>query len=234
MNVIIAGASRGIGRALAIRFANSDVKKVLLLARNKELLQTLHIEMESMNPRIEVSVLVFDVGQPDFDGLDQVMEHWASVDLLINNAGILIKKPFEKLTLNDWEESYRINVFGPVQLTRVLIPKLKLSKEAHVVNISSMGGVQGSIKFSELSAYSSSKAALAGLTECLAEELKNYPISINCLALGAVQTEMLESAFPGYNSPITPTQMADFIYDFSVKGGKLFNGKILPVSFSTP
>ena len=94
--------------------------------------------------------------------------------------------------------------------------------------------LQGSAKFPGLTAYSSSKAAIAGLTECLAEELKDKNISVNCLAIGAVQTEMLEEAFPGYKAPLSPKQMAEYIFDFALKGHQYYNGKILPVSSSTP
>jgi NAD(P)-dependent dehydrogenase (short-subunit alcohol dehydrogenase family) len=97
-----------------------------------------------------------------------------------------------------------------------------------------MGGVQGSAKFAGLSAYSSSKAALCTLTECLAEELKLENISVNCLALGAVQTEMLSKAFPGYRAPLSASEMAEFIVQFARSGHYYFNGKILPVSSTTP
>jgi NAD(P)-dependent dehydrogenase (short-subunit alcohol dehydrogenase family) len=97
-----------------------------------------------------------------------------------------------------------------------------------------MGGFQGSAKFKGLSAYSSSKSALAGLTECLAEELKEKNIAVNCLAIGAVQTEMLNKAFPGYQAPLKANEMAAFISEFAVNGHKYFNGKIIPVSSSTP
>ena len=97
-----------------------------------------------------------------------------------------------------------------------------------------MGGVQGSAKFPGLAAYSSSKGALITLTELLAEEFKQTGPSFNVLALGAVQTEMLEEAFPGYKAPLTATQMASYIIDFSLTGHTFYNGKVLEVSSSTP
>ena len=107
-------------------------------------------------------------------------------------------------------------------------------QKSHILTISSMGGFQGSAKFAGLSAYSSSKAAIAGLTECLAEEFKGKNIAVNCLAIGAVQTEMLAEAFPGYKAQLLPFQMAEYIMDFAAKGHLYYNGKILPVSLSTP
>jgi NAD(P)-dependent dehydrogenase (short-subunit alcohol dehydrogenase family) len=109
-----------------------------------------------------------------------------------------------------------------------------MKKEGHVVSISSMGGVQGSVKFPGLSAYSSSKGAIITLTELLAEEYKETGPSFNVLALGSVQTEMLEEAFPGFKAPLSATEMAQYIMDFSLTGNKFYNGKILQVSSTTP
>src|SRR5208282_5900863 len=99
-----------------------------------------------------------------------------------------------------------------------------------IVNISSIGGVQGSAKFKGLSAYSSSKAALINITECLAEEFKERGIAVNCLALGSVQTEMFSAAFPSFEAALTAEEMANYISEFAVTGNKYFNGKVIPVS----
>ena len=157
---------------------------------------------------------------------------WKHVDVLINNSGYLVNKPFSELSLEDFKQSYDVNVFGVFSLTQAVLPFFK--KSSHVVNISSMGGVQGSAKFPGLAAYSSSKGALITLTELLAEEFKQTGPSFNVLALGAVQTEMLEEAFPGYKAPLTATQMAQYIIDFSLTGNTFYNGKVLEVSSSTP
>jgi NAD(P)-dependent dehydrogenase (short-subunit alcohol dehydrogenase family) len=125
-----------------------------------------------------------------------------------------------------------VNVFGVAELIRQFIPKF--NNNSHIVNISSIGGIGGSNKFSGLSAYSSSKGALNILTEMLTEEFKDREISFNTLALGAVQTEMLADAFPGYKASILPSEMAKFIYKFSLEGNTFFNGKILPVSTTNP
>ena len=151
---------------------------------------------------------------------------------LSNNAGVLLNKPFAETTMEDFETIYKANVFGVSELTRVVLPYMK--KESHVVTISSMGGVQGSVKFPGLAAYSSSKAAVITLTELWAEEYKETGPSFNVLALGAVQTEMLEKAFPGYKATTSALEMAQYIFDFSLNGHKYYNGKLLQVSNSTP
>jgi NAD(P)-dependent dehydrogenase (short-subunit alcohol dehydrogenase family) len=157
---------------------------------------------------------------------------WKKVDIIIHNAGSLVLKPFSETTQSDFEKVYKVNVFGVANLTRICIPFLQ--KGSHVVSISSMGGIQGSIKFAGLSAYSSSKGAIITLSELLAEEYKEQGIAFNVLALGSVNTQMLQEAFPGYEAPISATEMANYIYDFALTGNKFYNGKVLQVSSTTP
>lgn len=224
-NIIITGTSRGIGFELAQLFAQNNYN-VLALSRNEK-------PLKSLNNK-NISTLSVDLSnEKDLERvIDFVSNNWKQVDILINNAGKLINKPFEQLTTSDFMEVYQVNVFAVAELTRQLLPYLK--NGSHVVNISSIGGVQGSMKFPGLAAYSSSKGALLTLTEMLAEEYKEKGISFNTLALGAVQTEMLEEAFPGYKAPISAEEMADYIYNFSLTGNKFYNGKILEVSSTTP
>ena len=132
------------------------------------------------------------------------------------------------------EKMVRVNFLGSVKFIQVLLPKLGGKKVSHVINIGSMGGFQGSSKFPGLSVYSASKAALASITECLATEFYDRNIRFNCLALGAVQTEMLTEAFPGYKAPVSPESMAEYIVEFGLNGHKFFNGKVLPVSLIDP
>ena len=223
-NVIITGASRGIGFELAQLFANEG-HHVLALSRNDKPIA----DLEHKN----ISTFPFDLSNvSDFQKLQDELNNWTSVDILINNAGKLLNKPFLETTASEFEEIYKVNVFGVSSMTQVVLPKM--SKNGHVVTISSMGGVQGSMKFPGLSAYSSSKAAVITLTELWAEEFKETGPSFNVLALGAVQTEMLEEAFPGYEAPITALEMAKYIKDFALTGNKMYNGKLLQVSSSTP
>lgn len=223
--IIITGTSRGIGFELVHKFANAG-HHVLALSRNAKPVSNLTFE--------NITSIAFDLNKrEDYDKVDNYIKaEWGQVDILINNAGTLINKPFAETTFQDFEAVYRTNVFGTAELIRKVLPFMH--SQSHVVSISSMGGVQGSVKFPGLSAYSSSKGALVTLTELLAEEYKTSGPSFNVLALGAVQTEMLAEAFPGYQAPITPSEMADYIFDFSLHGHKYYNGKLLQVSNSTP
>jgi NAD(P)-dependent dehydrogenase (short-subunit alcohol dehydrogenase family) len=164
--------------------------------------------------------------------LPKIKKHFTKIDILINNAGFLVNQPFQKISSVDFDQTFDINIKSPFFLCQTLLPLMH--SETHIVNISSMGGFQGSAKFNGLSVYSASKGALAILTECMAEELKENGIKVNCLALGAVQTEMLSEAFPGYAAPLKPFEMAEFIVDFAINGNKYFNGKIIPVTLSNP
>ncbi|MFT4831110.1 MAG: 3-oxoacyl-[acyl-carrier protein] reductase [Psychroserpens sp.] len=224
-NIIITGSSRGIGFEMARLFANEG-HQVLALSRNEKPIR----ELEHKN----ISSFPFDISKKaDIKKMENfIAEHWSSVDVLINNAGKLLNKPFLESAMDEFEEVYRVNVFGVAHITQSVIPHM--SKSGHVVTVSSMGGVQGSAKFPGLAAYSSSKGAVITLTELWAEEFKDSGPSFNVLALGAVQTEMLEEAFPGYQAPVTALDMAAYIKDFALSGHKLYNGKILQVSNSTP
>lgn len=223
-NVIITGTSRGIGFELAKIFADAG-HKVLALSRNQRpILDVNHLNIAAFSCDLSYSDDYLRVG--DF------IADWSQVDILINNAGALLNKPFLETSTKDFEALYRINVFAVAELTRLVLPKMR--KESHVVTISSMGGIQGSVKFPGLSAYSSSKAAVITLTELWAEEFKETGPSFNALAIGAVQTEMLQEAFPDYKAPLSAKQMAGYIKDFALTGHQFYNGKVLQVSSSTP
>jgi NAD(P)-dependent dehydrogenase (short-subunit alcohol dehydrogenase family) len=224
-NVVITGTSRGIGFELAQQFAKKG-HHVLALSRNTA-------PLEKVNHKNITTISVDLSKNSDIKkAVAFIQSNWKRVDILINNAGKLINKPFTKLTSDDFLDVYKVNVFAVAEITKEMIPFLK--KGSHVVTVSSMGGIQGSLKFPGLAAYSSAKGAVITLSELLAEEYKEQQIAFNVLALGAVQTEMLEEAFPGYMAPTTANEMANYIYDFSLTGNKFYNGKVLQVSSTNP
>ncbi len=235
MNIIITGASRGIGFETAKRFAANANNNVVAIARNKTNLERLRSACIRENPKARLFPIVFDLEKTElYDSIliKEIKNCIGEVDILINNAGLLINKPFEKLSNSDINRMLQLNLAAPAQLIQCLLPIMK--KPSHIVNISSMGGFQGSQKFPGLAIYSAAKAGLASLTECLAEEYKGSGLTFNCLAIGATDTEMLREAFPGYEAPFKASEMADFIVDFALTKHKFFNGKIIPVTVSTP
>ena len=236
MNIIITGASRGIGREIAKIFAANKKNLIIVISRSKDKLISLKTECRDKGTG-KIIPLVFDlenIKKNEKKIYDFVIKHMKSVDILINNAGFLQKTLFTETSRDTAENTFNINFFAPAQLIQLLLPLIGKERKGHVINISSMGAVQGSAKFPGLAYYSASKAAIANLTECLAEEYKEHNIAFNCLALGSANTEMFNEAFPGYEAAVSAQEMAVLISDFAVKGHKYFNGKILPVSASTP
>lgn len=231
--VIVTGASRGIGFELVKQYAEAG-HEVLAISRNGDKLEHLKKLCLALNPKAIVHTVSFDLAEDNLNSnlLPYISMCFKHVDVLINNAGALVAKPFVEISTEELQRVYSVNVLSVFKLTQLLVPLF--SSKAHIVNISSVGGIQGSVKFAGLTAYSSSKAALLSLTECLAEEYKETDWAFNCLALGAVQTEMLEEAFPGYQAPTLAVEMASYIYDFSLNGNKFYKGKVLNVSKSTP
>ena len=223
-NVIITGTSSGIGFELVKLFSENN-HNILAISRNNEALRILDLP--------NVSAIDFDLTKSEeFLSLDEILNSFENIDILINNAGHLVNKSFEETTLKDFQDVYSTNVFSVAMLIKKVIKFM--NKSSNVVNISSIGGVQGSVKFSGLSAYSSSKAALNILTEMLAEEFKERNIHFNSLALGSVETKMLKKAFPDFKASTSAQEMAKYIYEFSISGYKFLNGKIVSVSSSTP
>lgn len=230
MIVLISGVSRGIGRSLVEHCCNSnEFSKVIGVTRNKAALEDLEALYENFVG------IPFDLQNGDYGGLSGQLEAITpEINFVVNNAGALVNKPFLEWLPEDFDKVYGVNIIGASKLLQVTIPFLEKCQEAHVLNISSMGGVQGSAKFPGLSGYSSSKGALQILTECLAEEYKESNMAFNCISLGAVQTEMLQEAFPGYQAPVQPDDMARFIKHTLLTGHKVYNGKNISASKSTP
>lgn len=225
--VVIVGASRGIGKALVENFAQREGFEVFALSRNLEKMQK---DFEVLN---SVKCFEFDLENDVRVQAEKLFSSIGKIDYLINNAGFLVNKPFEEITSQELQKSYQINLFGVFETVQAAIPFFNESS-SHIVNISSMGGFQGSMKFAGLSAYSTSKAALCSFTELFSEEYKETTIAMNCLCLGSVQTEMLEEAFPGYQAPLNPKEVSEYISDFTINAHKFMKGKIIPLSLTNP
>lgn len=235
MNIIITGASKGIGYESVLQFVRTGDHNIIAISRNQGKLMELKGACAKVNSKAKIYPIAFDLENIEsFEGklLSDIRRHFANIDIAINNAGLLINKPFEKLTDSDVSRMLQVNLSAPAKLIQTILPLM--NKPGHIVNISSMGGFQGSQKFPGLSIYSAAKAGIASLTECLAEEYKGTGIAFNCLSIGSTDTEMLREAFPGYQGSFTASQMAEFVVDFAMNKHKFFNGKIIPVSITTP
>jgi 3-oxoacyl-[acyl-carrier protein] reductase len=229
MNIIINGGSRGIGKETALFLAQDINNQIIVTGRNISGMNSISAAFPNIHClRTDLSV------QEEISGTfrEKVRQQFTKIDVVINMAGALISKEFMAMEDSDARMMMETNFFGPAAVIRLLVPLME--KGAHIVNISSMGGFQGSSKFKGLSYYSASKAALACLSECLAEEFRGLGISVNCLSLGAVQTEMFAEAFPGHSAPVRASDIASFISYFALNGHKFMNGKNIPVALSNP
>jgi NAD(P)-dependent dehydrogenase (short-subunit alcohol dehydrogenase family) len=233
MNIVLTGASSGIGFEAALEFTLNRENKVVCIARSADKLRKLLEIGKGITPDCTLLPVEFDIVNDDYAALVPFLaEKLGNIDILINNAGALVNKPFSETSAADLVGMFESNVLGHFNMIKNLLPLM--GNGSHIVNIGSMGGFQGSVKFPGLSAYSASKSALHALTECLAFELVDTGIKVNCLALGSAQTEMLELAFPGYQSPVLAFEMGKYVADFARTAHKFFNGKILPVAVTTP
>ena len=226
MNIVITGTSRGIGLELVRNYLENG-HSVVAISRNISPLE------KEFGTDTHCYPLAFDLLSGDYDQLaNQIRAVFTFVDVVINNAGQLINKSFGEILPDDLQKSYATNAFAPIYIVQKLYAMF--ASDAHIINISSIGGFQGSIKFAGLLAYSSAKAALVCVTECMQEEFKETNWAFNCLCLGAVQTEMLEEAFPGYQAPTSAKEMADYIFNFSINNKGVVKGKVLPLSSTNP
>ncbi|MGY6562988.1 MAG: SDR family NAD(P)-dependent oxidoreductase [Luteibaculaceae bacterium] len=231
MNIVITGVSRGVGEALVQHYCNNPKNHVYGITRHTEALQ----KWAEYNNIKNLTLHKIDISTPTAkEEITKAIQSISEIDLLINNAGKLSHKPFLEVDVEQALSVFQVNYFGAATVIQACLPKLLQAKQrSHVINIGSMGGFQGTQKFAGLNHYSASKAAISCLTECLAEEFKNENVSFNCIALGAVQTEMLNEAFPGYQAPCNATQAAEFIANVAALP-HMINGKVIPMSVSTP
>jgi short-subunit dehydrogenase len=229
MKIIVNGGTRGIGKEVVLYMAQDKNNQILVTGRNEKALKSISLRFNN----VIIMPLDLSVLDTQIEAFKSTLyNHFEKVDILINMAGLLVSKNFVDITNNEARLIMETNFIGPASIIRIVKPLMLPG--SHIVNIASMGGFQGSAKYSGLSYYSASKAALACLSECLATEFKETGVSVNCLALGAVQTEMLEEAFPGYKAPVDAKEMGELIADFAMKGHKFYNGKIIPVAVNNP
>ena len=186
--VVVTGASRGVGRQAALSLVREHGCTVLAVSRDAAALHTLQEECAGSAGALEIVVLDIAASDAAMRLLQAVGDR--RVHALVHNAGAILRTELGSYGMEALELLFRINVLAPLLITQALAPMLGGDPPGHVVHIGSMGGFQDSAKFAGLAAYSSSKAALACLAQCLAEEFREAGIRSNCLALGAVDTEM--------------------------------------------
>ncbi|MBI3413626.1 MAG: SDR family oxidoreductase [Candidatus Aenigmarchaeota archaeon] len=240
MNIVITGASSGIGFATALAVFKKNGNRVFAISRSKERLSVLKETCEATAADGKIIPIQFDItsNEAEFRNIlfSEISKNCGTIDVIINNAGLFVNKLFEQTGEELWAKIFATNLMGPVRLIKTLLPLLRKAKNPHIINIGSMGGFQGSEKFPGFTAYTASKSALIGLTECLAREFRDTDkhISVNCICPGTVRTKMQSEAFPDKKATVTAEEIGEFVAQFALNGSSLFNGKIIPVALETP
>ncbi len=209
--VLITGGGSGIGAACAAEFFRRGRSVVLVGRRAARLRDTARL----MGDKTRVLTLTGDVADEKFSRLvfAAARKQFGSIDILVNNAAVLFKKPFLNTSAADWDATMGSNVRGPFLFSREFLRTTKPGRL--IVNIGSLAGVQGTEKFPGLSAYTVSKFGITGLTAALAVESKSLGVSVVCVAPGAVDTTMLAKAAPGLKAGAVPADIARVVADLS-------------------
>ena len=191
--VIITGASKGIGKAMAILFAGEGYNVVINYRHSENDATMLYSELSARN--LSVELFRADIAKrEEVDSMvDFCLERFAGVDILINNAGISQSKLFTEIKDRDWEDMLNINLKGVFNCTQSVLRYMLPRKRGKIINVSSIWGIVGA---SCEVHYSAAKAGVIGLTKALAKELGPSNIQVNCIAPGIVKTGMLDAYSP--------------------------------------
>jgi len=187
---VITGASRGIGRAIAMELAKNGAIVVINYLKNDRLAEEVVKEIKNFGGnaiQIKANVRVFEEAQ---DLARQVIERFGRIDILINNAGITRDRTFLKMSLDEWKDVIETNLDGIFNVTKALGNYMVKQRYGRIVNISSVIGLTGNFGQSN---YAASKAGVIGFTKSLARELAKEGITVNAVAPGFIETEMLKS-----------------------------------------
>jgi NAD(P)-dependent dehydrogenase (short-subunit alcohol dehydrogenase family) len=221
---IVTGGGRGIGAATAELLASHGARVMLASRTESEIRNIASVIANSGWCPTDVS------SESQVTSLfNQTLERMGPVDILVNCAAVLSSESVESLSLDAWNEIQAINITGTFLCCREAFRQMK-GRGGAIVNVSSLGGVQGTEKFPGYSAYTTSKYAVIGLTESLAVEARSQNIRVNCVAPGAVDTQMLKKAAPELKTKTSPLDIANiilFLCDESRSAS--LNGTVIPV-----
>jgi 3-oxoacyl-[acyl-carrier protein] reductase len=231
--IIITGASRGIGKAIALELASKDVNLVLT-ARNIHDLE--EVAFACKQKEAEALIIPGDLADPDFPLkiIEKSRDHFHHLDVLINNAAVGYPKSFEETTLEEWNFFMNINAKAPFLLCKHALPYLKKSDHPFIINISSVVGHKG---YPNQLAYTASKHALLGLTKVLAREMHDTPIKVHAICPGGVDTDMVASTRPDLDPSVLmkPEEIANIIvFLLKQKGNAVIDQINVRRSKSTP
>jgi NAD(P)-dependent dehydrogenase (short-subunit alcohol dehydrogenase family) len=200
---VVTGASRGIGRAIALRLAEAGAD-VALWARDAKALQQVADEVAALGGRAQPVVCDVTDAAAVESAAEYVRRMLAPVTVVVNNAGAVLRKPALATTDTEWRRIMAVNLDGTFFVTRAFLPDLTRAS-GRVINISSIAGREGT---AQLAAYCAAKHGVVGLTRALAEELRAAKVSVNAICPGSVDTIMLREGMPGVSPDMTPDDIA--------------------------
>ena len=234
--VLITGASRGIGKAIAVAFAQKQYNIIINYNNSESEAISVMKEIKNMNVNvIAVKADVSDRRQVD-ELISKAIDNFGNIDILVNNAGIAQQILFNDISESMWDNMFDINVKGVFNCTQAVLPYMIHNKSGKIINISSMWGISGA---SCEVHYSAAKAAVIGFTKALAKEVGLSGINVNCIAPGFIMTDMnincseetlteLKNETP-LNRIGTPENVADAAVFLASEAADFITGQILSV-----
>lgn len=193
--LFITGATSGIGKACAEKFAKENYN-LIITGRRKERLDELADQLTT-SYNIKVLPLCFDVQDRKavFAAIENLPAEWQSIDILINNAGLALgRDPFDEASLDDWDNMLNTNVHGLLYVTKALLPILKKSAAAHIINL---GSISGKEVYENGNVYCATKFAVGALSQAMRIELLKHGIKVTAVHPGAAETEFSMVRFKG-------------------------------------
>lgn len=223
--VLLTGAGGGIGRATAEKLAQCGMKIILFGGNNVEKLKQTQEIVEKYSAGLAIPG---DLTNPDIirTGVQKAAAHFGGIDVLINNAGVAQNTAFEDISLEEFDKIMAINLRTPFILTQQVLPYLKNSSSATIINIASVVSHAG---YPQQSIYTASKHALLGMTKSVAREYYKDNIRVHAIAPGGVYTDMVKVSRPDLtpDGMILPSDIADIVHFFLANRGNAVIDEII-------
>lgn len=196
--VIVTGASRGIGRSVALRFGEEGARVALVARTENELLQTASFLERAGARTVAIPTDIRDRGGAEAC-VERVEAELGPVDVLVNNAGVFLWRPFLELSAEEWELVIATNLTGAANFCRAVLPGMIERRRGRIVNVSSIHGTRGE---ANLAAHSAAKFGLIGLTQSLAREFREFNIAVNAVCPGTVENKLDEAGAADRAEPL--------------------------------
>ena len=215
---LVTGASKGIGKVIAIKLAEMGYN-LAIIGRNKS--ELLYSQKEIKKYNVDCVFMVIDLSKPDApaDLIKEVINKFGCLDVVINNAGLANVMPLKDTSVEMWDKIFKVNARAPYFICKEAIPHLKESQNPVIINMGSVVGFKG---YMNQSVYASSKHALAGFTKVLAKEVQADGIKVHLISPGGVNTEMVQEMRPDINTHelIQPEEIAELIEFLLTRKGR--------------